>query len=45
MDGGTLDTNINLKTSVDDTLTVIIYATYSTDLIIDDKNNVIKMLF
>ena len=45
MEGGTLDTNINLKTSVDDTLTVIIYATYSTDLIIDDKNNVIKMLF
>ena len=45
MDGGTLDTNINLKTSVGDTLTVIIYATYSTDLIIDDKNNVIKMLF
>ena len=45
MDGGTLDTNINLKASVDETLTVIIYATYSTDLIIDDKNNVIKMLF
>ena len=45
MDGGTIDTNLNLKTSTDDTLTVIIYATYSTDLIIDDKNNVIKMLF
>ena len=45
MEGGTLDTNLNIKTAIDDTVTVIIYATYSTDLIIDEKNNVIKLLF
>ena len=45
MEGGSLDTNINLKKAIDDTVTVIIYATYSSDILIDDKNNVIKLLF
>ena len=45
MEGGALDTNINLKKTIENTVTVIIYATYSSDILIDDKHNVIKLLF
>ena len=40
MDSGTIDVNIKTNVSLTDTVTVIIYATYSTDLTIDKDNNV-----
>ena len=41
MDSGAIDVNIKVNNSLTDTVTVIIYATYSTDLSIDKENNVI----
>ena len=40
MDSGTIDVNIKTNASLTNTVTVIIYATYSTDLSIDKDNNV-----
>ena len=40
MDSGSIDVNLKTKTPLASTVTVIIYATYSTDIQIDEDNNV-----
>ena len=45
MEGGTIDVNIKTKTALSKTAVVLIYATYSTDLVIDSENNVMKYMF
>jgi len=37
MDAGTIDINIKTKTPLKDTVTVIVYATYSSDIVIEDE--------
>lgn len=44
MDSGSIDVNIKTKTALTNTVTVIIYATYSSDLIID-SDKVITTVF
>ena len=41
MDSGSIDVNLKTKTPLESTVTVIIYATYSTDIQIDVDNNVL----
>ena len=41
MDSGSIDVNLKTKTPLASTVTVIIYATYSTDIQIDEDNNVL----
>ena len=36
MDSGTIDVNIKSKQVLTETVTVIVYATYSSDIIIED---------
>ena len=36
MGGGTIDINIKTQTALTETFTVIVYATYSSDIIIED---------
>ena len=45
MKGGTMDINLKTHTNLPETATVIIYATYSTDLVIDNNGNVMKYMF
>ena len=45
MKGGTMDINLKLHTALPETATVLIYATYSTDLVIDSNGNVMKYMF
>ena len=45
MDSGSIDVNLKTKTPLTETVTVIIYATYSTDIQIDADNNVILNRF
>ena len=40
MDSGSIDVNLKIRAPLDNTVTVIIYATYSTDIHIDLDNNV-----
>ena len=37
MDSGTIDVNIKTKQPLTETVTVIVYATYSSDIIIEDE--------
>ena len=39
-DSGTIDVNIRSRTNLTSTVTVVIYATYSSEIIIDDTNTV-----
>ena len=39
-DSGTIDINIRSRSNLTSTVTVIIYATYSSEIIIDDTNTV-----
>ena len=39
-DSGTIDINIRSRTNIPSTVTVIIYATYSSEIVIDDMNTV-----
>ena len=39
-DSGTIDINIRTKTNLTNTVTVLVYATYSSEIIIDDANTV-----
>ena len=39
-DSGTIDVNIRLKSNITETVVVLIYATYSGDLVVDDFGNV-----
>ena len=45
MEGGTIDVNIKTGSPLSKTAVVLIYATYSTDLVIDSEDNVLKYLF
>ena len=45
MKGGNMDINLKTRTNLPETATVIIYATYSTDLVIDNNGNVMKYMF
>ena len=40
-----MDINLKLHTALPETATVLIYATYSTDLVIDSNGNVMKYMF
>ena len=40
-DSGSIDINIRSKTNLANTVTVIVYATYSSEILIDDSNTVI----
>lgn len=42
-DSGTIDINIRTKTNLPGTVTVIVYATYSSEIYIDDQN-IVSML-
>ena len=39
-DSGSIDINIRTKSNITDTVTVLVYATYSSEIIIDDTNTV-----
>jgi hypothetical protein len=39
-DSGTIDINIRTRTNLPTTVTVVVYATYSSEIVIDDANNV-----
>ena len=39
-DSGTIDINIRTRTNLTNTVTVLVYATYSSEMIIDDTNTV-----
>ena len=41
MDSGSIDVNLKIKAPLVNTVTVIIYATYSTDIQIDEDNNIL----
>jgi len=41
MDSGSIDVNLKIKAPLANTVTVIIYATYSTDIQIDEDNNIL----
>ena len=45
MESGTIDVNLKTKTPLANTVTVIIYATYSTDIQIDEDNNILLNRF
>lgn len=45
MDSGTMDINLKAHSNLPENATVIIYATYSTDLVIDENANVMKYMF
>ncbi|MEC8529536.1 MAG: hypothetical protein VXY27_01380 [Thermoproteota archaeon] len=40
-DSGNIDINIRTKTNLANTVTVLVYATYSSEIVIDDSGNVI----
>lgn len=40
-EGGVVDINIRTKTNLTNTVTVLVYATYSSEVIIDDAGNVL----
>ena len=39
-DAGSLDVSIRTRTSLAQTVTVLVYATYSSEIVVDDANNV-----
>ena len=45
MDSGSIDVNLKIREPLPNTVTVIIYATYSTDIHIDIDNNVFILRF
>ena len=45
MDSGSIDVNLKIREHLPNTVTVIIYATYSTDIHIDIDNNVFILRF
>ena len=45
MDSGSIDVNLKIREPLPNTVTVIIYATYSTDIHIDIDNKVLSIDF
>ena len=44
-DSGSIDINLRSSTNLTETITVIVYATYSSDLIIEEGNKVVTAIF